>query len=199
MKKKITALLVILAIMAAVPLIFNVNSLSESLKSRENMSKNEIITSAAAYHFRKHYSKNTLKAIIIILNTNYKANKLNKKEFLSKEEFIKKYKKGESYYSEIENLAKENGDNYITYKGKPVHIPYFKLSKGFTEKDKKYPYLKGCACPWDKFKKDFKNSENTVGISINSLNKLCRKGLSCENALKHFLNPKSSIINNNTE
>ena len=76
---------------------------------------------------------------------------------MSKADFIKKYKDGEKYYSNIEKSVKELSDNYITYKNKPVYVPCFKTSKGYTEKDKEYPYLKAAACPWDRLKKDSKN------------------------------------------
>lgn len=184
MKKKICALLVILAIMAAVPTITNL----KSYKSAEKLSKNEIITGITAYNFRKHYDKETIKAIVLILNTNYNAEKYNKDEILSKKDFVKKFKKGETYYSEIEKYVKDMENETITYKNKAVYLPYFKVSKGYTDKSKKYPCLKACACPWDTLKKDFKNSENTVGISINSLDKLCKKGLGYREAVMRFLN-----------
>lgn len=188
MKKKITALLLILAIMAALPLVLNLNNITINAKKDKNLSRNEIITGIAAYNFRKHYNKETLKAIILILNTNYTTKKFNKNEIMSKTDFTAKFKKGEEYYSNIEKTVKEMENEYITYNNKAVYIPYFKVSKGYTENSKKYPYLKACGCPWDTYKKDFKNSDNTVGISINSLDKLCGKGLSYKKAVEYFLN-----------
>lgn len=191
MKKKIIGLLVILAIMAAVPLIFNNYKSADSAKPAKNntLSKEEsVITNAAAYIFRKHYSDETMKAAIIILNTNYKVNKIKKDECISRADFIKKYKDGEKYYSNLEKYTNELKDDYITYKNKPVYIPCFKVSKGYTEKDKKYPYLKAAACPWDRLKKESKNSENAVGISINTVDKLCKNGLNYKQAVEYFLN-----------
>lgn len=191
MKKKIIGLLVILAIMAAVPLIFNNYKCADSAKPAKNntLSKEEsVITNAAAYIFRKHYSGETMKAAIIILNTNYKVNRIKKDECISRADFIKKYKDGEKYYSNLEKYTNELKDDYITYKNKPVYIPCFKVSKGYTEKDKKYPYLIAAACPWDRLKKESKNSENAVGISINTVDKLCKNGFNYKQAIEYFLN-----------
>ena len=83
MKKKITGLLVILAIMAVIPLVFSKNKIqfdAESVFQNPNSGKTALITSAAAFHFRENYSDETMKALILILNSNYKAGKLNKKE-----------------------------------------------------------------------------------------------------------------------
>lgn len=187
MKKKITALLVILAIMAAVPLFSNLKSIKFPKDNPKNLTKTEIITRTAANNFRKHYCRETIKALVLILNSNYKAGALDKNDMIKKSDFIKKFRKGKEYYSLIENTVKENADNCISYKGKAASIPYFKVSKGYTDSSKKYPYLKACACPWDTRKKDFKNSEKTVGISINTLDKLCAMGLDYKSAVDHFM------------
>lgn len=190
MKKKIAGLLVILATMAAIPLVLNNRNIvinPNLIKNEEKMTKNEIITSIAASNFRKHYNKETLKALVLILNTNYKAGKINKNEIISKSEFLKKYKNGKDYYSNIENTVKNMKDEYITYRNKAVYIPYFKVSKGYTSESKKYPYLKATACPWDIIKKDYKQSKSKVGISVNSLDKICSLGANYKNAVKRFL------------
>ena len=190
MKKKITGLLVILAIMAAIPLIFSKNNIKIDTKTifqNKASKKIELISSAAAYHFRENYTNETMKSIILILNSNYKLGKLDKKETLSKSEFFKKFKNGKIYYSKIENNAKRLSDKYITYKNKAIYIPCHFLSKGYTEKSKKFPYLKSCACPWDVQEKGYNKKAESVGISLNSLNALCKNGESCEKALEHFL------------
>ncbi len=190
MKKKITALLVILAIMAAVPLFSNLKSIKFPEEKPKNLTQAEIITRTAANNFRKHYCRETLKALVLILNSNYKAGAFDKNDMIKKSDFIKKFKKGKDYYSIIENTVKKTGDECISYKGKAASIPYFKVSKGYTNSSKKYPYLKACACPWDTRKKDCKNSENTVGVSINTLDKLCAMGLDCKTALRHFIDAR---------
>lgn len=190
MKKKITGLLLILAIMAAIPLVFSKNNIKIDTKKifqNKTSKKNELISSAAAYYFRESYSDETLNALILILNSNYKGGKLSKNERISKKDFLKKYKNGSIYYSKIENKVKKLSDRYITYKNKAVYIPLFNLSKGYTEKIKKYPYLKTCACPWDVQAKGFNKKSESIGISLNSLNALCKNGESCEKALEHFL------------
>lgn len=191
MKKKIIGLLLILAIMAAVPLILSNKKIIMPLKANNSQTSEKeenIITKAAAYNFRKHYNSETLKAIVLILNSNNKVNRLSKNELLTKSEFIKKYKDGESYYSNIEKTVSKLKDEFITYKNKAVYVPCFKVSKGNTETNKKFPYLKAAACPWDKIKKECKTSNNTVGVSINTLDKLCAQGLSYKEAVRYFVN-----------
>ncbi len=191
MRRKLIGLLLILAIMASVPIInsgYKIKKDTNTLLNQHKMTKEEIIVGVAANNFRKHYDNETIKALILILNTNYKANKINNKDILSKDDFIKKYKNGQEYYSNIENTVKEMSDQYITYKNKAVYIPYFKISKGCTEEDKKYPYLKSSACPWDCLKEDFKPESKSVGVSINSLNEICKQGADYKKALTYFVN-----------
>lgn len=190
MKKKITGLLLILAIMAAIPLVFSKNKIKIDTKSifqSKYSEKIELISSAAAYYFRESYSDETLKALVLILNSNYKTGKLSKNERLSKRDFLRKYKKGRDYYSKIENTAKNLSDRYITYKNKAVYIPCFNLSKGYTEKSKNYPYLKSRACPWDVIEKGYNKKAVSVGISLNSLDRLCENGMNYNTALEYFL------------
>lgn len=180
----------ILAVMAGLPIIVSRSKLHINAKNSVKTSissQNKPVVNAAAYHFRKHYDEKTLKALILILNSNYKAKKLNKHDSIDKNDFIKKYKNGKNYYSKIENTVKELDGEYITYKNKPVYIPLFKVSKGNTDFSKKYPYLDAAACPWDKIKKDFKSSGKEVGISVNTLDKLCAQGLSYKEAVGYFL------------
>ncbi len=190
MKKKIIGLLLILAIMASIPLVFNNKKLDFKpfFKNKSaHPTKSAVITGIAANNFRKRYSGETLKAIILILNTNYRLNKADKKDYITKSDFIKKYKKGKEYYSKIEKTVNNMKDEFITYHSKPVYIPYFKTSKGYTEKSKKYPYLNAVGCPWDKLKKDYKSSNNSLGVSINSLDKICSLGVNYKDAVKRFL------------
>ena len=190
MKKKITGLLLILAIMAAIPLIFGKNKIKVDTKNifqSKSSKKTELISSAAAYYFRDSYSDETLKALILILNSNYKTGKLSNKDRISKNDFIKKYKNGKVYYSKIENTAKKLSDRYITYKNKAVYIPCFNLSKGYTEINNKFPYLKSRACPWDVIEKGYNKKASSVGISLNSLDRLCKNGMSGKNALGQFI------------
>lgn len=190
MKKKFIGLLLILAIMASLPVILGQSKLNISAKNSESKPKitqNNPVVNAAAYHFRKHYNESTLKSLVLILNSNYKAKKLDKTNTITKADFVKKYKSGNDYYSKIENTVKKLDGEYITYKNKPVYIPLFKVSKGNTNSSKKYPYLDAAACPWDKIKKDCKTRGKEVGISVNTLDKLCAQGLSYKEAVGYFL------------
>ncbi|MCH5303453.1 MAG: hypothetical protein J1E41_01195 [Ruminococcus sp.] len=190
MRRKIIGLLLILAIMASVPIIHSGNKIkkdTKSLLSKKNLTMDEAALGVLANNFRRDYDNETLKGLVLILNTNYKVNKINTKEIIGKEEFIKKFKNGEEYYSKIENTVKNMSGKCITYKDKEVYIPYFTVSKGYTEKNKKYPYLKDAACPWDCMNKDYIKSEESVGVSINSLDKICKSGANYKEALAHFI------------
>lgn len=198
MKNKIIGLLLTLLAMISVPLLVTDSTVFKevqqtfSAEKTEGSGKELHITEALAGNFRKKYGNETLKALAIILNTNYKSNPnsfLSKEKRLSRNAFLKKYpKNGEKYYALITNAVKSTRGKYITYKGKAVYIPYFHLSRGYTLASRKYPYIKTTASPWDCLEKSFKNNQNTTGVSINGINALCQRGLSCTEALNSYLN-----------
>ena len=73
----------------------------------------------------------------------------------------------------------------ITYKGKIAKIPYFYCSNGHINSNKKYPYIKDCACPWDAVNKE--RTDKTIGVSLNTINYLTKQGSNCKEALGRFL------------
>lgn len=184
MKKHIAVLVLAAAFLIVIPLFTVKTGIMNSNKTdfnSNNENKSNYLTELLAYEFREEYSAETLKAIGIILNSNYKSGEKPKR--MTKEDFIKKHKNGERYYSLLENTAKEIKNKTIIYKGKSAAIPYSYITSGVCESD--YPYLRDTANPWDLI-----NSEYTFdakpGVSLNGINKLCEKGLSCEQALNRY-------------
>ena len=84
----------------------------------------------------------------------------------------------------LENTAKEIKNITITYNGKPAAIPYSYITSGLCESD--YPYIRNTANPWDLINREYTLDAKT-GVSLNSINKLCEKGLSCKEALSRYL------------
>ena len=185
MKKHMIALILAAAFLIVVPILTVRNNAANDknndfISNKENNS--DYLTEILANEFREEYCSEGLKAVGIILNSNYKSGE--KIQSLNKSEFIKKYKNGEKYYSLIEKTADEIGDKCITYKGKAVKLPYYYTTNGNC--DDEYSYLKNTANPWDLINKNY-TYDSKPGISLNSLNELCKKGLSCEESLSRYL------------
>ncbi len=193
MKKKFIGILLLIAAMASIPLITVKNNAYADAKevfADSSINENKSITELVAANYRDEYTDETIKTLVIILNSNYKTkkNKFSDKDFLNKENFIKKH--GEDKYSFLEKTVNEFSEKTIKYKKKTVYTPLFYLSDGYTMKSENYPQLKGCACPWDKLNNKFEECGNTIGISMNTINQLCKKGASYKEALKWFVNCK---------
>ena len=188
MIKKIVSIILIAALFISVPLfcvgIQSDNHTEKTRSDAESKSRTEMITGMAAAKYRKGYCAETLKALVIILNTNYKlddsVNTDDKSEFLSEKQFTKKFG-GSKYYSVIEKYAQETSSIFLTYKGRKVKIPLAEFSSGFTEPSGEYPFIKHAASPWDATE-----SGSSTAVSLNGINELCKKGLSWRQALKHY-------------
>lgn len=185
MKKKFVCLLLFTLLMVIIPLaaekkqVIDSINLNYSKHKTDNLSNEEILSGLVCKEFKKEYNEETLKALVIILNSNYKFNK-KKEGYWDKDKFIGKY--DEKAYEKVENAVKSAGDLHITYKGKTAYIPYFYKSCGYTTSSKKYPYIKTSASPWDMAKNSHK-----VGISLNGINNLCKNGASYKDALGWYL------------
>ncbi len=181
MKKRITAVLLCAALMIMIPMISVKNNAAKDIEKVFNSKKENtfVLAEALAYEYKKEYSDETLKALALILNSNYKAGV--KLKTMPKNDFIKKH--GEKNYSKLENTAKEFEDKCLVYKGKAAPVPYAFVTSGKTEGNKKYPYIKNTACPWDALSK---RSDESAAVSLNSINKLCGLGLSYTEALAGF-------------
>lgn len=193
MKKKLIGILFFIAAMMSIPLVTVRNGVySDAIDVFQNSSTNETdkLTALVCASYRDEYCDEAVRGLVIILNSNYKTkkNKFSDSDFMGKEVFIKKY--GEDKYSFIEKTSNELSDKTIKYKKKTVYTPLFYLSDGYVMKSKKYPHLKDCACPWDKLSDGFEECGNINGISMNTLNELCKKGASYKEAIKWFINCK---------
>ena len=193
MKKKLIGILLLAAAMVSIPLITVRNGVypdAREVFSDSSTNKTDKITELVCAGYRDEYCAEAIKALVIILNSNYKAkkNKFSEKDFMSKEKFVKKY--GENKYSFIEKTVDELKEKTIKYKKETVYTPLFFLSDGYIMKNQEYPQLKNCACPWDKLSDSFEECGNINGISMNTVNELCKKGASYKEAIKWFINGK---------
>lgn len=183
MKKRLLAAAVAVALMIGIPLLTVKNNTFNDIKLYFN-SKEEIkanpLTEITAYHFKKSYCDEGLKAIAIILNSNYKS-KIKQKR-MSKNDFIKKF--GNDYYSKIEKTVAETKNIFIAYKGKPARIPCCYISSGVCEID--YPYIRKTSSPWDLLNAEYKSGLKPE-VSLNSINEMCESGLSYKEALGRYL------------
>ena len=193
MRKHITALIMALVFLAVIPL-FTIKIIKGNIRdtgfNSDKETKIGLSAEMLAYEFREEYCPEGLKAVAVILNSNY--NSGEKLNTLSKADFIKKYKNGEKYYSEIENTIKTIKNTYITYKGKPVKIPCSYLTNGTCESV--YPYLNNTANPQDYINPEYKFNL-TPGVSFNSVNELCEKGLNFKEALGKYIKKIDKRLN----
>lgn len=191
MKKHFTSLALIAILMIVIPLFTIRINLPKATDNESASKKSPALADMLAYEYNENYCKEGLKAVGIILNSNYKSGK--KVKTLSKKEFLKKYKNGESYYSLLEKLSEEINDRCITYKGKAVKFPYYYITDGSCKSEK--PYLKSTANPWDLLNAKY-SFDAKSGVSLNSINLICKKGLSSEECLNRFFkNTKITAVN----
>lgn len=179
MKNKIIGFLLILLILVGVPMInLNKSEVTKAVSAIVTPKGNEIklIAQKTARTVNKDYCEEAVKAIIIILNSNYKCDKSMFSEDTNAEKL--------DNYSKIEKLTEKMSGKRIKINKKAVAVPYFKYSAGYTQPSKKYPYIKSAASPWD----SKQNEGNTVGVSLNGINELCKKGLDYKEALRWYLN-----------
>ena len=178
MKSKIVGFLFILLILVMIPMInINGRSVKSAVEVFSDTQSPEVspIARKTAQTIDSGFTDEAVKAVIIILQTNYKCDK-------SMFADTKAVKKGYDY-SKIEKYVKELKGACILYKGKAAPVPYFMYSKGSTSAGKKYPYLRNAASPWD----TLRGGSGSQGVSLNGINELCKLGLSCKEALSHYL------------
>lgn len=206
MKKKLIVIILILVLMWGIPLFTTNNMIIKDIGnkyltvqkvkkgSNVQLSDKEIIYCIVAERYKDEYCDDAVKAMSIILYSNYKIKpndfKLNDKY---KEKFIIKY--GEKRFEKLTSAIDKVYGNIITYKNKPAYIPCYYKSAGNTKSSKEYPYIKNAASPWDNTK-----SNHKVCVSLNGINKLCKKGYKYNEALGWYLeNVKIVNYNSDTE
>lgn len=154
------------------------------------LSKNQLY-GLLSKEFKPEYNQETIKALGIILQSNYSHKEISNEELnhnnLSKDDFYEKYgEKADEYYKKIQEATNSIYNKIILHNNKKVYIPYCYVLNSSAD-NSEYEYFKNVATPWDCLKSEYKTSNNTEGISINTLNILCDSGYSYENALNYFL------------
>lgn len=164
-----------------------------SQQSNDILDEAELCGLVAA-NYNEIYSEETLKALAIILYTNYTADPQNYD--LSNTEICLPE-------SDTENSVKEN---YSTIKsavtsvykktlctnGKAFFIPFCYSSNGKTSTNSEYPYITAVASPWDCYNNTDYDSEY-YGVSLCGINYLCSEGYNYEEALLWYL-PDFEIV-----
>ena len=208
MKERIFFIGIFLAIMAMLPVVAvkcssaNDNTDTNSATAdnatdsdfENNNDKNKILCGLVAAQYEDNYCNETLKAIAILINTDYSLNPdsfdtSNKEVCIFEEDAENSLKEN---YSKIESAVNSVAELKININDEIKHIPYCDTSNGNTFENKKYDYLCSVASPWDCYSESYNKSTECVGVSLNGVDYLCQNGASAEEALKWYL-PESEI------
>lgn len=190
MKKHFTALTLIAIFLIAIPLFTAGINIPKSSDNESSAQKDTELTDMLAYEYNENYCKEGLKAVAIILNSNYKAGE--KAKTLSKKGFLKKHKDGKKIYSDLKKICKDTKNLCITYKGKAVKPPYYYITNGACKSEQ--PYLKAAANPWDLLSADY-TYDAKPGVSFYSINEMCKSGMSWKESLnRYFKNVKITAV-----
>ena len=183
MKKKVIGLLFILSLMLVIPMLFAINKDFSHIELK-HYTEQETVVEMVCADYREEYTEETLKALTLIRYSNYKhGNNKENIKLISEKDFLKKYSK--SHLEKIKNAVNSTYKKVITYKDKIAKIPYFYCGNGHINSNKKYPYIKDCACPWDAVNDE--RTDKTTGVSLNTINYLTKQGSNCKEALGRFL------------
>ena len=177
MKKKLTAFILLLLVMAFIPALIvsrDKNNFTEKTIPEPKDSADEIISLAASM-CGEDFCGEAVKAMIILANTNYPA---EKSENNNSDNEI--YKLAKEYYN-------SNKEVYIQKNGEKLTIPYSEISNGATVGNDAYPYIYSTASAWDCLDSGFDKNAECAGVSLKGVDYLCRHGFSAEQALLHYL------------
>lgn len=197
MKEKIIALILMFILMALLPFAAakcSDNNTSTSTmstadtpkKPAENEDYGKTLCALLAAKYDKSYSTEALKALAIILNTNYK---VNPNSFSDEDYLIEENTSGsmKEIYSQIKKAADYAKEKTLCINRKALYIPFSPVSNGATVQSDDYSYLQSVASPWDCYCSDFSEDAKCVGVSINGVNYLCKNGATAEDALLWYL------------
>ena len=203
--KKIIAAVILLVLMALLPFAASkcsdtskrspikheaVDDKTDSTSKNTSKSDNEILCGLTVAACKKDYCDEAVKAIAILLNTDYSVNPdsfdLNNEDVYIEKEGLDN--SGKEFYSRIERIVNSNLELYLTVNNKKVYIPYKKSSCGYTLDSKDCEYIISVASPWDCFSSDYSENSECVGVSLDGVDYLCKNGASAEGALKWYLN-----------
>lgn len=158
----------------------------ESSESKAELTDAELCGMVAA-NYDESYCEETLKALAVILYTNY---------CLAPDDHDLKDSRICILESNAENSVKENYNTIKSavssvYKkvlcsnGKVLYIPFTSSTNGKTSSSSEYPYLTAVASPWDSYSNA--NDDEHCGVSLNGINYLCNDGYSYAQALQWYL------------
>lgn len=158
----------------------------ESSESKAELTDAELCGMVAA-NYDESYCEETLKALAVILYTNY---------CLAPDDYDLKDSRICILESNAENSVKENYNTIksavsAVYKkalcsnGKVLYIPFTSSTNGKTSSSSEYPYLTAVASPWDSYSNA--NDDEHCGVSLNGINYLCNDGYSYAQALQWYL------------
>lgn len=158
----------------------------ESSESKAELTDAELCSMVAA-NYDESYCEETLKALAVILYTNY---------CLAPDDYDLKDSRICILESNAENSVKENYNTIksavsAVYKkalcsnGKVLYIPFTSSTNGKTSSSSEYPYLTAVASPWDSYSNA--NDDEHCGVSLNGINYLCNDGYSYAQALQWYL------------
>lgn len=198
MKKKISVIIIIFMLMALLPFAaarcsgkiaggttaMSPQSTADSIQKTDDYCS--LLSALTAAKYKDSYSLETVKALAIILNTNYKD---NPKQF-SKDDFLYRDKASGNLlevYSKIESAVNSVKEKTLCKNNKAFYIPFAESSNGVTCKSSDYSYIQSVASPWDCFQKNFDESTQCVGVSLSGIDYLCKNGASAEDALLWYL------------
>lgn len=201
--KKILACTLLLVLMALLPFTTvkcstnsnkNESKLTSSTGKTNNDTKgsdesNEILVGLTAAICNENFSDEAIKAIAILINTDYEVKPEyfdleNKEVYFSKDGIDNSDKE---YYSKIESIVNSMDKKTLSVKNEKVFIPYSKISCGYTLKSEDCKYITSVASPWDCFSQEYDENAECIGVSVNGINYLCQNGASAEQALKWYL------------
>lgn len=185
MKNKIFMLLIILILMIFLPVYFTKSlsfaDITDTVMQQENQEK-KIVKGLVAGNFNPEYNEETLKAMTLILKWNYKIDPDKAyKAYVSKKDFTEKYEKKD--YKKIKNAVNEVYD-YSIELTTDAYIEINYITTANTENE----IIKNYANPWDLLTKEYDDTKEITGISLNTLNTLCNNGLDYKQALSYFIN-----------
>lgn len=197
MKEKIIALILMFILMALLPFAAakcsdnntSTNTMSTAdtpKKPSETKDYGKTLCALLAAKYDESYNSETLKALAIILNTNYKVNPNS----FSDDDYLPQDKASGSMkeiYPMIRKAADYAKEKTLCINHKAFYVPFSSVSNGSTVQSGDYSYLQPIASTWDCYSSDFSEEAKCVGVSINGVNYLCKNGSSAENALLWYL------------
>lgn len=194
MKEKLIAVVLLLILTAILPIAvskcsersFAKPTVSTSDTPEKPKDSGEILCALTAGLYKDSYSAETLKAIAILMNTNYKANpdSFKANDFLYEENASGSIK---DVYGEIKKAAESAKNKTLRKNSEALFVPYSETSNGTTYKNENHRYIHSVASPWDCYQTDFDANAECVGVSLSGIDYLCKNGCSAEEALLWYL------------